>query len=75
VHIAFRILIFFAFLAFSFYLVQPDYEFGDYIGKYRPLKNIIVLFVSSVFVELLRDWVVKRRLRKKKFRYKYLFSE
>ena len=73
-HIAFRILIFFVFLAFSFYLVQPDYEFGDYIGKYRPLKNIIVLFISSVFVELLRDLVIKRGLRKKESSYESLFS-
>lgn len=49
------------------WLLTIDFKFGYYIGEYRPLKNIIVIFLSGATVELLRILIVKRRLKKKSF--------
>jgi hypothetical protein len=65
VNIGLRILICIAFLALAFYLIEHNYNFGYYIGKYRQIKNVITVLISSVLIELIRDRVVKRRIRKK----------
>jgi len=46
-------------------LLNIRYRFGEYIGEYRPLKNLIALIVSGVLIELLRIWVVKERAKGK----------
>ena len=46
-------------------LLNIRYRFGEYIGEYRPLKNVIALIISGVLIELLRMWVVKERVKRK----------
>ena len=48
------------------WLISRDYKFGYLIGKYRVFKNIIMLMLSGLSIELLRIWVVKRRILKKR---------
>ena len=35
-----------------------------YVGQYRPLKNIILFAVLALSVEILRTYVVRRRIKK-----------
>lgn len=44
-------------------LLSGNYEFGYYIGEYRPFKNIIVLLLTGVTVELIRIVVIRYRQR------------
>lgn len=44
-------------------LLNGYYEFGYYIGEYRPLKNILALLFTGVTVELIRIVVIRYRQR------------
>ena len=46
-------------------VLSRNFHFGYYIGEYRPLKNIIVLMLTGVTIEILRKYVVKGRIEKK----------
>ena len=63
-----RILIgLFATIAFGF-LLSNEGHFGYYIGKYRPLKNTLVLALTGISVEFLRILVVRIRIKDKRIK-------
>lgn len=47
------------------FLFGRNGTFGYYIGEYRQIKNLLALGCAGVFIELVRIWVVKIRMKKK----------
>ncbi|MFL5741351.1 MAG: hypothetical protein ACJ75B_14095 [Flavisolibacter sp.] len=43
--------------------IDHRFSYGYYLGPYRELKNMIALFLSGIFIELLRMQIVKVRMK------------
>lgn len=47
-----------------FFLINGNLRFGYYIGEYRQIKNCFAALFSSIMLELLRNLVVRERLKR-----------
>jgi hypothetical protein len=46
-------------------LLSGNYSWGYYLGPHREIKNVLAQGLTGLFIELLRFWVVRVRVRKR----------